>query len=59
MMAEQGRIHQEPQRERRFETIARAYAESPQGTLVVSPDNKSRKEINTAIRQELRTQRAA
>jgi conjugative relaxase-like TrwC/TraI family protein len=54
LMAEQGRIHQEPQRERRFEAIARAYAESPQGTLVVSPDNKSRKEINAAIREELR-----
>jgi ATP-dependent exoDNAse (exonuclease V) alpha subunit len=54
LLAEQGRIHQEVHREQRFAAIAKAYAESPQGTLVVSPDNKSRKEINAAIRQELR-----
>jgi len=54
LLAEQGRIHEQPHREQRFKDIAKAYAESPQGTLVVSPDNRSRKEINAAIREELR-----
>src|SRR3954451_15275430 len=37
-----------------FKAIARAYAESPGGTLVVSPDNNSRRELNASIRAELR-----
>ena len=37
-----------------FAAIAQAFAESPQGTLVVSPDNNSRRELNAAIRTELR-----
>jgi hypothetical protein len=40
----------------RFAAIARAYASSPESTLVVSPDNKSRQEINSAIRDELARQ---
>jgi ATP-dependent exoDNAse (exonuclease V) alpha subunit len=54
LMAAQGRIHETAHRGDRFQAIAKTYAESPQGTLVVSPDNQSRKEINAAIRQELR-----
>jgi conjugative relaxase-like TrwC/TraI family protein len=49
-----GRIHSIGHRQERFEAIAKAYAAQPEGTLVISPDNKSRQELNTAIREELR-----
>lgn len=54
MLDDQGRISQAEDRNKRFEAIAVRYAESPAGTLVVSPDNESRKEINAAIRKTLR-----
>ena len=54
MLSDQGRVHSVGPREERFQSIARAYAEQPRGTLVISPDNKSRQELNTAIRAELR-----
>lgn len=38
----------------RIATIARAYAAHPGNTLVISPDNASRIELNQAIRSELR-----
>ncbi len=34
--------------------MPRAYVESPQNTLIVSPDNASRRELNVAVRQELK-----
>jgi ATP-dependent exoDNAse (exonuclease V) alpha subunit len=43
-----------PDTEDRIRTIARSYAESPEKTLIVSPDNASRRELNVAVRQELR-----
>lgn len=49
----QGRVHEIPQREARLKRIAREYAKEPHGTLVVSPDNQSRREINELIRREL------
>jgi len=52
----QGRVHEVAHRQERFAAIARAYAASPENTLVVSPDNKSRQEINSAIRDELKRQ---
>ena len=39
----------------RIETIAKDYARSPESKLVVSPDNRSRMEINQAIHAELRS----
>jgi hypothetical protein len=54
MLGDQGRITLSEDRNKRFEAIAQHYAESPTTTLVVSPDNKSRKEINAAIRKTLR-----
>jgi ATP-dependent exoDNAse (exonuclease V) alpha subunit len=45
----QGRVHQIVDRDERLTTIAREYASDPAGTLVVSPDNDSRREINQAI----------
>ena len=35
--------------------IARSYAESPEKILIVSPDNGSRRELNVAVRHELKT----
>jgi conjugative relaxase-like TrwC/TraI family protein len=49
----QGRVHQVVGREARIGAIAREYAASPENTLVVSPDNRSRAEINIAIHREL------
>jgi ATP-dependent exoDNAse (exonuclease V) alpha subunit len=34
--------------------MARSYAESPANTLIVSPDNASRRELNLAVREELK-----
>ncbi len=39
----------------RITAIAREYAKSPEGTLVVSPDNLSRTEINQRIHAELQS----
>src|SRR5271163_4022970 len=52
---EQGRVHQVKGHDERIAAIAREYAKSPEGTLVVSPDNRSRSEINQRIHDELQT----
>jgi len=49
----QGRVHEISGREKRIAVIAKEYAKSPEGTLVVSPDNRSRVEINLAIRTKM------
>jgi hypothetical protein len=49
----QGRVHEIARYEERIAAIAKEYAKSPEGTLVVSPDNRSRVEINLAIRGEM------
>ena len=49
----QGRVHEIADREERLREIAGEYAKQPQGTLVVSPDNKSRMELNEMIHAEL------
>ncbi|MBV8833558.1 MAG: relaxase domain-containing protein [Acidobacteriaceae bacterium] len=54
LLTTQNRIHSVEHRQERFEAIARSYAAAPEGTLVISPDNKSRQEINTAIRNQIR-----
>ena len=43
-----------PNQEERVRAIAKSYVESPQNTLIVSPDNASRHELNLAVRQELK-----
>jgi len=50
-----GRVHEIPDRDERLKEIAREYAKQPQGTLVVSPDNQSRMEINQIIHREMQT----
>ena len=49
----QDRIHEIPGHDERIAAIAREYAKSPESTLVVSPDNRSRMEINERIHTEL------
>jgi conjugative relaxase-like TrwC/TraI family protein len=51
---QQGRVKEIPNREDRVHTIARSYVENPENTLIVSPDNASRRELNIAVRQELK-----
>ena len=51
----QGRVHQIPNRDDRIAAIAREYAKSPGNTLVISPDNHSRMEINERIHTELQS----
>ncbi len=50
---QQGRVHEVPGHEERISAIAKEYARSPENTLVVSPDNRSRIEINERIHAEL------
>jgi conjugative relaxase-like TrwC/TraI family protein len=54
MLKLQDRVREIPNPQERIQTIARAYAESPANTLIVSPDNASRRELNAAVRHELR-----
>jgi ATP-dependent exoDNAse (exonuclease V) alpha subunit len=53
LLQQQGRVTEIPDNVRRIEAIARDYVAKPENTLVVSPDNASRQEINNAIRTEL------
>jgi conjugative relaxase-like TrwC/TraI family protein len=49
----QGRVHEIQGHDERIAAIAKEYAKSPENTLVVSPDNRSRTEINERIHAEL------
>ena len=51
----QGRVHEVKDPAARIEAIAKEYARSPDNTLVVSPDNRSRAEINARIHTELQS----
>ena len=50
---QQGRVHEIRGYKERISAIAKQYANSPENTLVVSPDNRSRIEINDRIHAEL------
>jgi conjugative relaxase-like TrwC/TraI family protein len=52
-LKEQGRVHEIEDRQDRFTAIAHEYARHPQSTLVVSPDNESRRELNALIHREM------
>src|SRR5450631_585888 len=54
-LARQGRVHEVKGHDERITAIAREYAKSPERTLVVSPDNLSRTEINQRIHAELQS----
>jgi conjugative relaxase-like TrwC/TraI family protein len=55
LLHQHGRIREIADPQERIRTIARNYAESPANTLIVSPDNASRRELNTTVRQELKS----
>jgi conjugative relaxase-like TrwC/TraI family protein len=52
----QGRVHEIGDREQRIAEIAREYVRSPEKTLVVSPDNASRREINETIHRTMQSE---
>src|SRR2546421_284428 len=49
----QGRVHEIADPNERLKAISHEYAKQPEGTLVVSPDNQSRMEINRMIHTEM------
>jgi ATP-dependent exoDNAse (exonuclease V) alpha subunit len=50
---DQGRVHEIGDRAERIAEIAREYVRQPENTLVVSPDNESRREINSQIHRAM------
>jgi hypothetical protein len=58
LLRQQGRIREIADPQERIRTVAQNYAESPANTLIVSPDNASRRELNLAVRQELKARGA-
>jgi len=54
-LREHGKVKQIVDPQERIQTIARHYVANPESTLIVSPDNASRQELNLAVRQELKT----
>ena len=50
----QGRVHEIKDRGERIGEMAREYARAPERTLVISPDNESRREINSQIHRSMR-----
>ena len=55
MLQQQGRVTEIVDPQERIAAIAKAYAAHPENTIVVSPDNASRRAINQVVRQELQT----
>ncbi len=49
----QGRVHEIRGRDERLREIASEYAKRPEGTLVISPDNESRRELNALIHRTM------
>ena len=53
LLQQQGRVTEILDPRQRIEAIARDYVARPDNTLIVSPDNASRRDINHAVRAEL------
>ena len=53
LLEQQGRVTEVADTQQRIAAIARSYAANPENTIVVSPDNASRRQINQAVRSEL------
>jgi conjugative relaxase-like TrwC/TraI family protein len=49
----QGRVHEIENRDERLDQMAQEYARKPDGTLVISPDNESRHELNLRIHRAM------
>lgn len=53
MLQQQGRVIEIADAEQRIAAIAKSYATHPESTIIVSPDNASRRAVNQAVRNEL------
>jgi conjugative relaxase-like TrwC/TraI family protein len=53
-LQKQGRVREISNADERIRAIARSYIEAPEKTLIVSPDNASRRDLNAVVRQELK-----
>jgi conjugative relaxase-like TrwC/TraI family protein len=53
LLEQQGRVTEIADAQQRIAAIARSYAANPDNTIVVSPDNTSRRQINQAVRSAL------
>jgi conjugative relaxase-like TrwC/TraI family protein len=53
-LQKQGRIREIYDGDERIRAIASTYIESAEKTLIISPDNASRRELNDAVREELK-----
>ncbi len=53
MLQQQGRVTEIPDAEHRISNIAKSYAAHPANTIIVSPDNASRRALNQEVRREL------
>jgi conjugative relaxase-like TrwC/TraI family protein len=53
LLEQQGRVTEIADPQQRIAAIAKSYAAGPENTIVVSPDNASRRQINQAVRSEL------
>lgn len=53
LLQEQGRVREIIPQQERITAIAKDYADDPKSTIIVSPDNASRRAINQAVREEL------
>jgi ATP-dependent exoDNAse (exonuclease V) alpha subunit len=52
-LEQQGRVHEIGSRAERLSAIANEYAKDPNSTLVVSPDNQSRQDLNEVIHRAM------
>jgi conjugative relaxase-like TrwC/TraI family protein len=53
MLQQQGRVTEIAETEQRISVIAKSYAAHPENTIIVSPDNASRRALNQEVRREL------
>ena len=53
-LQKEGHVREIRDTEGRIRAIARSYSDSPERTLIVSPDNPARRALNAAVRQELK-----
>lgn len=53
LLEQQGRVTEIADAQQRITAIAKSYAAYPEKTIIVSPDNASRRQINQAVRSEL------
>jgi conjugative relaxase-like TrwC/TraI family protein len=54
LLNDQGRVKEISDEGDRFRAISREYLQNPKGTLIVSPDNRSRASINGILHEELK-----